>query len=669
MCARGAREVDIPQFLRDKNYTPFLKPTDEFLEQVAAREGASYFIGLHLKRAKFSEEAHEYFVRGAAQAAPYRQLCAHEAHNTGSPLQRLAFIEKQLHVLNAGSDARTKTQQQTLRLLRSRVLFELERYYSLRTVVESWYNDRALAPHTSAQFAALIAALPDLPRIFKEVHGARVDVFHRNYKRGWERVRLLLRSSAWHTRYATNSVLSDFGKAALYGSENSVKAAQVFLDHLAHLSRSTLSNAELEARLRFYCYFYAARLYSRSASHKKQALPLFKKAEKVATRRQDADNALWYYLDVLRALDFDSFFKVLVESAPRWRSDSWFSDLVDYAIVQLTTQQDWGRLATLQEVLTHRALPERSARVTYVLARSGTLSEESARRAYRTIFETAHSSLYYRVLAACALGIPLEEALYKVRSKRTPHPFLTPDESRAILQGYVDYHLDDMFYQAMVQFYPDIPLHLAEHFANAHIQRSRWSDAVRIQSYAIRFHGARYSVEHLKIAYPRPWLDVIQGYAGKYHIEEYLLFALIRSESLFQPQVISRAGAVGLAQLMRPTASDIARKLNIDTYDLTDPDINVRFGSLFFSDLIRRFDGSVFCALFSYNAGPSRVRKWKKQRGSLPDDLFLETLPLAEPREYGRKILSAAVMYGYLYYQKQASDVVCALLPEFCRAS
>lgn len=170
MCARGAREVDIPQFLRDKNYTPFLKPTDEFLEQVAAREGASYFIGLHLKRAKFSEEAHEYFVRGAAQAAPYRQLCAHEAHNTGSPLQRLAFIEKQLHVLNAGSDARTKTQQQTLRLLRSRVLFELERYYSLRTVVESWYNDRALAPHTSAQFVALIAALPDLPRIFKEVH-------------------------------------------------------------------------------------------------------------------------------------------------------------------------------------------------------------------------------------------------------------------------------------------------------------------------------------------------------------------------------------------------------------------------------------------------------------------------------------------------------------------
>ena len=119
---------------------------------------------------------------------------------------------------------------------------------------------------------------------------------------------------------------------------------------------------------------------------------------------------------------------------------------------------------------------------------------------------------------------------------------------------------------------------------------------------------------------------------------------------------------------MRATASDIARKLHIDDYDLNDPRINVLFGCYYFEELRRRLNGSTIDAYFSYNGGISRVRNWIKSaqiefnRDNLAKDLFLEALPFEETREYGRKVISAAAMYGLLYYNKSTAEVIDEIL-------
>ena len=124
-------------------------------------------------------------------------------------------------------------------------------------------------------------------------------------------------------------------------------------------------------------------------------------------------------------------------------------------------------------------------------------------------------------------------------------------------------------------------------------------------------------------------------------------------------------GAQGLTQLMKPTAADIAGRLGVGTFDLADPATNILFGSYYLSSLVKRLDGNTMSALYAYNAGITKVRLWLKDAGvsDRPDgsrdgDIVLEGLPYAETREYGRKVLASAAVYGYLYYGKSTGDVV-----------
>ena len=107
---------------------------------------------------------------------------------------------------------------------------------------------------------------------------------------------------------------------------------------------------------------------------------------------------------------------------------------------------------------------------------------------------------------------------------------------------------------------------------------------------------------------------------------------------------------------MPATANDISRRVKKPDYDLNEPDTNIQFGTYYFSELFRRCENSYLLSFFSYNAGITKVRRWlqssliefgKKQ--NMPHDLFLETIPYAETQEYGRKLLSAAILYQLLY--------------------
>ena len=149
--------------------------------------------------------------------------------------------------------------------------------------------------------------------------------------------------------------------------------------------------------------------------------------------------------------------------------------------------------------------------------------------------------------------------------------------------------------------------------------------------------------------YPRPYLELIHRAVDNTSLPEWLMLAMVRTESNFDISANSGAGARGLAQLMPATAKLVAHKLDLEDADLDDPAINLRLGSSYLRDQYQSF-GKWPQALAAYNAGLGRVRAWIKS--GLPADpiLFTELIPVEESRNYVHRIIESSLFYNYLYY-------------------
>ena len=150
-----------------------------------------------------------------------------------------------------------------------------------------------------------------------------------------------------------------------------------------------------------------------------------------------------------------------------------------------------------------------------------------------------------------------------------------------------------------------------------------------------------------RLYYPTAYAEGIITNAKKYKIPQYVLFALVREESYFDPNIVSRAGAVGLTQLLPVTARDVSRKLRMKNPNLKDPITNIKLGAKHLSDLYKRLN-DMTKALIAYNAGLSRVRMWEREFKGLNDILFIEALPFEETREYVKKIIFSSLHYSSL---------------------
>jgi soluble lytic murein transglycosylase len=153
----------------------------------------------------------------------------------------------------------------------------------------------------------------------------------------------------------------------------------------------------------------------------------------------------------------------------------------------------------------------------------------------------------------------------------------------------------------------------------------------------------------LELLYPRGYRALLEPLAASSGIPDHVLYGLVREESYFDAAIVSRAGAVGLSQLMPATALPLAQRLKIADPDLRDPVTNLTIGVRHFQDLRRNVDNPVK-ALLAYNAGLSRLRQWERTASGLPPDLLVESVPIAETRQYVRKILVSSVMYAFLYH-------------------
>jgi soluble lytic murein transglycosylase len=155
----------------------------------------------------------------------------------------------------------------------------------------------------------------------------------------------------------------------------------------------------------------------------------------------------------------------------------------------------------------------------------------------------------------------------------------------------------------------------------------------------------------LTVIFPLDYWDLIQKYASARGLDPYLMSALIAQESTFQADVRSAANAWGLMQIIPGTGARYARRLGIlpfGTSRLTDPDVNIRIGMAYFSDLLARFHDPAL-ALAAYNAGENRVTRWLAERPGVDRDQFIDDIPFPETQNYVKRIIGTAEDYRILY--------------------
>lgn len=151
--------------------------------------------------------------------------------------------------------------------------------------------------------------------------------------------------------------------------------------------------------------------------------------------------------------------------------------------------------------------------------------------------------------------------------------------------------------------------------------------------------------------YPVAHAEVVAAEALRAGVPASLLLGVIRQESVFTADIRSKAGALGLMQVMPATGRTLYRRDHggKGKPDLKDPGENIRLGALYLRDLLAEFQGDTAAAVAAYNAGPGRVRAWKKAAGAAPLDEFLESIPIAETRAYVKRVLYFQGAYAALY--------------------
>ena len=170
----------------------------------------------------------------------------------------------------------------------------------------------------------------------------------------------------------------------------------------------------------------------------------------------------------------------------------------------------------------------------------------------------------------------------------------------------------------------------------------KWYDSA-IRTVAKTSHRSDYSLR-----FPTPFKQQVFNHADARQLDPSVIYGVMRRESLFDPMARSSVGALGLMQLMPSTARRVAKSLGMKRpgrSDILQIDNNINFGTQYFRMVLNRFENNVALAAAAYNAGSLNVRKWLPQIDLMPADLWVETVPFKETRNYVQAVLAYATVF------------------------
>ena len=185
------------------------------------------------------------------------------------------------------------------------------------------------------------------------------------------------------------------------------------------------------------------------------------------------------------------------------------------------------------------------------------------------------------------------------------------------------------------------------------IARGLTIDGINL-GWALRDEGHEWDSRLIRVAFPLPYLDLIRREAMEWGVDPIVLAAIIRQESAFKADIVSRAGAIGLMQVMPPTGAQLARVHGPSGFQeehLVSPEVSLHLGAAYFVEMSARYDGVLPLILSAYNAGPTRATRWK-QYPEISDLLrFTERIPFVETRGYVKNVRRNLGIYRVLYGQ------------------
>lgn len=162
-----------------------------------------------------------------------------------------------------------------------------------------------------------------------------------------------------------------------------------------------------------------------------------------------------------------------------------------------------------------------------------------------------------------------------------------------------------------------------------------------------------------RLAYPDHLLEPIKTRARD-RVDPFLVSALIREESVYDPRALSPVGAIGLMQLMPDTGRRVARAEGLSDFSVDQlyrPEVNLTLGVRYLADLLDRFAGNEAYAVAAYNAGPEAVARWLENGPPRAIEEFVEEIPFGETRAYVKRVLRSAWLYHALYAPAEARIV------------
>lgn len=481
----------------------------------------------------------------------------------------------------------------------------------------------------------------------------------------------------------TGAVTDEFALSALY-SGNSRRAAEI----AAALADSIPPDRTELKEARFWILETEGYLlrklgrFSEAGQRYEEALEIAPDAER--------ERILWYIFDTKFRGSFTEAVRSAGRDALEWSDHSYYNDVLFNLIDRLVYYNRWDLIAELADALEGKVSNVATARAAYIAARaaeSGLLDAESSRVDHW--FEAAMynsrgigSGLYYRIMSAWRLeerGRDLPFDLFDPAAfcsvKNRPAAQKQPGVERQIgterqigatrnwssgaspgdllIDGFVRFRLEEEAFRRYGDdsvFLKSLSRESVRNWSFALQERRGYLESVRLFNRYCEAMADEVELEEEDVAilYPPAYAEYIDPLAEEYDFPRFLFYALVREESLFDSDIASGAGAVGLSQLMPATAEDVASRIGLEIRDLTDPGTNLRLGAWYLDHLIGRTE-NYSRALFAYNGGITRVRRWVKDYSSLPGDLLLERIPFAETAHYGRKVLVSSVFYGYFY--------------------
>jgi soluble lytic murein transglycosylase len=523
----------------------------------------------------------------------------------------------------------------------------------------------------------------------ENIAAGRAAIAKRDYNEALRKFRAALGEEDAEVFIADQEVLGDLGKAFQFASGGAVTGAELFMTWEKGLRDGSLlwsmPGVDRDAR-RYLLLFYAGRMRRQRGEHD-EAKALFTSALYIAPDETQSDACIWYILDMAKN-DERAAATLVKQYAPLWHDPSYFSDFFEKFTHRLCLNQRWDEIAELFPYIRRYGGPELSAKYAFILGNAvelNFLTREKAAAALeplfpapsgvKTAFKPPHpedfykiayesdimtggdtSSFYYIDAAAKKLGRKprlniQDDSRGESAAKTGGDPLV-----KEFLTGFFTYGAARFAYPYIMENADALSIPEFRALAECLAEAGRWGEAIRAARTYMQRPDYKPALADVKICYPFAYKDLVTEFSRKTGVDENLLQGLIRTESLFIPDVVSRAGATGLTQLMPETAGEMARQLarsggpdyiKDGGLDLNNPELNIHLGALYFQQLKTRTN-STLLALLSYNGGITRVGRWRRSRPALNDALFLESVEYAETRDYGRQVLTAAAIYRCL---------------------